>query len=445
MRHAIEAYRRCREVISTLVAAIALAVVVFTGEARSEHRLISQDEAAHLGLTRAWFTQVRLNSAFSHVERAVLEGDRLTVLTSVGVVQELDALTGKTYWIAPIGNENYPSLGPAGNDKFVALVNGSTLYVLDRTDGKPVIIRSVSGAPGAAPALSDKYVFIPLVNGRVEAYPLGKKELSPWYYQSFGRAMVTPLVTPESIVWTTDAGYLYVGGSDKLGMRYRLETGAEIVAPPSYHKPFVFVASLSGDLFAMHEVSGTQRWKYSTGFPVTRAAAGVGERVFVTSGEPALHCINATSGAGIWEAPHIAQFAATSKDRVYGVNDFGEFVVLDAATGATLARIRSDRPIQALVNDQTDRVYLVSDDGIVECLHEVGMKVPMYHAPKPVPPKETAAPAGTPALPPAKAVEKPAKAPAKAKATVPTEEPKAEEGKKPDKKGNAATEDNPFG
>src|SRR5256885_9140086 len=54
------------------------------------------------------FTQIRLNAAYTHVERAVLEGDRLTVLTNAGVVQELDALTGKTYWIAPIGNENYP-------------------------------------------------------------------------------------------------------------------------------------------------------------------------------------------------------------------------------------------------------------------------------------------------------------------------------------------------
>src|SRR5215212_8065149 len=137
MRHIINAYHGHREAISVVFTAAALVLVLFAGEARSERRLIGQEEAAHLGLTRAWFTQVRLNSAFSHIERAVLEGDRLTVLTSAGVVQELDALTGKTYWTAPIGNENYPSLGPAGNDKFVAIVNGSTLFVLDRADGKP--------------------------------------------------------------------------------------------------------------------------------------------------------------------------------------------------------------------------------------------------------------------------------------------------------------------
>lgn len=445
MRRFVETYRQRCQTKSTVVMAVALAAVVLAGEARCEHRLISQDEAARLGLTRAWFTQVRLNAAYTHVERAVLEGDRLTVLTNAGVVQELNALTGKTYWVAPIGNENYPSLGPAGNEKFVAILNGSTLYVLDRKDGKPSIIRSVGSAPGAAPALSENYVFIPLVSGRVEALPLGNQKTPPWYYQSFGRAMVAPLVTPESIVWTTDAGYLYVGGSTNLGMRYRLETGSEIVAPPSYHHPFVFVASLEGELFAMHEMTGSQRWKYSCGFPVTRAAAGVGERVFVTSAEPALHCVNATNGMGIWEAPQVQQFAAISKDRVYGVNDLGEFVVLNAATGAQLAKIRADRPIHALVNDQTDRVYLVSDDGMVECLHEVNMKEPMYHNPKPTPPKEEPKPAAASSSQPAKAAEKPAKAPAKAKESEPAEKPAADDEKMQDKKGAAGTEDNPFG
>src|SRR4051812_16904124 len=166
MRQFMDAYCRLCGAKSVLVAAVALSLFVLAGEARCEHRLISQDEAAHLGLTRAWFTQVRLNAAFTHVERAVLEGDRVTVLTNAGLMQELDALTGKTFWIAPIGNENFPSLGPAGNEKYVAILNGSTLYVLDRKDGKPAIIRPVGSAPGAAPALSNDYVFIPLVSGR---------------------------------------------------------------------------------------------------------------------------------------------------------------------------------------------------------------------------------------------------------------------------------------
>ena len=98
----------------------------------------------------------------------------------------------------------------------MAVLNGSTLYVLDRVDGKPVFIRRVGGAPGAAPALAKDYVFVPLVNGRMEAYPLNRQVFTPWYYQSSGRAMVAPLTTTESIVWSTDAGRMYVGNCNAL-------------------------------------------------------------------------------------------------------------------------------------------------------------------------------------------------------------------------------------
>ncbi len=428
-----------RRIILPAATSVVLVVASLAGGAQGAHRLVSQEKAARLGLTRAWFVQVELDPARDHIQRAVLVGDRLTVITSASVVQELNALTGQTYWTAPIGNETYPSLGPAANEKYVAVLNGSTLYVLDRIDGKPVMIQQVGGAPGAAPALGEKYVFVPLLDGRIEGYTLGKKKLTPWYYQSSGKAMVTPLVTPESIVWTTDAGYLYVGNSNNLGMRYRLETGSEIVAPPAYRKPYVYVAAISGEMFAMHELSGLQRWKYGTGFPVMRAPAAVGDHVFVTSNEPALHCVDATTGSGLWIAPHVAQFAAASKDRVYGVDDLGAFVVLNAATGTVLARTASDHALNALVNDQTDRIYLIAKDGMVQCFHEVGAKTPLYHNPKPTEPKEKGTPAEKPAAPEAT---KPAVRP---KTSSPPEKPKTEEGKKPAEKGNFGVEDNPFG
>src|SRR6188472_3779044 len=102
MRRFIQVYRQRCEIVWSVTAAVLVTVAVLTGEARCERRLVDQDQAARLGLTRAWFTQVQLNAGHSRVERAALEGDRLTVLTNAGMVQELDALTGKTYWTAPI-------------------------------------------------------------------------------------------------------------------------------------------------------------------------------------------------------------------------------------------------------------------------------------------------------------------------------------------------------
>lgn len=354
-----------------------------TARVHAAGSLVTDVQLRHLGLERAWYGQVRLDPARNKVERAVLEGDRLTVLTTAGVVHEFNALTGKTIWIAPVGNPNYPSLGPAGNDTHVAILNGSTLYVLDRADGKPILIRRVGGAPGAAPGVAKNHVFVPLASGRIEAYSLVEQKLTPWYYQSYGRAMVAPLVTPNSFVWTTDAGFFYVGRTDELGMRFRLETGSEIVAPPAYGAPHVIAATSNGEVFSMHELTGQRNWKYSAGFPVARAPAVVGNKVFVTSDEPTLHCIEATTGKGIWEAPKVSQFAAASAKRIYGVDDLGALVVLDANSGTMLGRMPTSSSTDALVNDQTDRVYLVSLDGVVQCFHEIGAKTAMHHRPKP--------------------------------------------------------------
>jgi outer membrane protein assembly factor BamB len=427
---------------ATILCAIAFELALVGGVAQAATRLVPQDELKRVGLTRAWFGQVQLDRARHRLDRAALHGDRLTVLTSAGVLQDFNALTGAVYWTAPIGNDSYPSLGPACNDKYVAVVNGSTLYILDRSDGRPVTIRRIGGAPGSAPALSQKYVFVPLLNGRIEGNPIiNDKSLSPWYYQSDGRVMVTPLATPESVVWTTEMGNLYVGNSEEPGMRFRMETKSEILAPASYRKPLIFVGTVSGEVFALQEMTGMRQWKYATGFPITRSVAAVGDKAFVTSEEPALHCIDINTGSAIWQAPHVLQFAAASKTRVYGVDDLGGLVVLDAEKGSVLGRIATDHPIHSLVNDQTDRVYLISRDGMIECLREIDAKEPLYHAPKEPEKKPDAATAQPPTTKPP--VETPkTKKPEKDAAKKGDENPPA---KKPAGDFGVKDEPNPFG
>jgi outer membrane protein assembly factor BamB len=396
----------CRPAIVLAGLGCLVLVAMLLSSSAFARRLVSQAEAAQLGLQRAWFAQIGVDSARNRLDRAILHGDRLTVLTSAGVVQELDANTGETLWTAPIGNPEHPTLGPAANDTAVAVINGSTLYVLDATDGRPIVVRAVGGAPGAAPALAKNFVFVPLLTGRVEAYPISaEQKLTPWYYQSYGRAMVAPLATDESVVWATDSGHLYVGNSKDLGVRFRLEADSDILAPPASSPPNVYAATANGDVFAINETTGERKWKYATGFPISRAPAVVDNRVYVTSDEPMLHCIDAESGVGIWEAPRVTQFAAASKTRVYGVDDLGALVMLDAATGTQLARIYRDTATHALVNDQTDRIYLVSEDGLVQCYHELGADQPTYHRPKPAPPTAEGQPSADEAATPSGAAQ----------------------------------------
>jgi outer membrane protein assembly factor BamB len=380
------------------IAVVGLLATCTMADAVSAGRLISRDDLRHLGLERAWFAQVRLDRARNQVERAVLANDRLDVLTTAGVVQELNAQTGETLWTASVGNPLYPNLGPAVSEQHVALVNGSTLYVLDRADGRPVKVRRIGGAPGAAPALTPGHVLVPLLNGRVVGFPLDRDVVTPWYYQSFGRAGVPPMATSDSVVWATDSGHVYISGAKNLNVRSRLETGSEIVAPAAHATikqeqedvKVVLVAAISGEVFAVEEATGRKRWKNATGYTITRSPAAVGDSVYVTSDEPSLHSIDAATGLLKWEAPNVAQFAAASRNRVYGVDELGGLVVLDAKTGAMIGRMATGSATTALVNDQTDRIYLVSNDGTVQCLREIGAKEPHHHRPAAT---ESAAPA----------------------------------------------------
>ena len=393
------------------LACIATAILLLGGGAASAqrltHRLLPRDQIARLGLTRAWFAQVELDSSQHHVVRAILSGDQLFVLTSAGTLHAIQALTGETMWVAPLGNPNWPSLGPTASKDLVAFVNGATLYVLKRANGQPAIVRRIGGATGAAPAISPTYCFVPMVTGRLEGYPMADAALPPWFYQSHGRAMTAPLVTDMSVVWTTSSGHIYVANSISPGIRYRVETDSEIVASPSYRSPIVFVATYGGEVLALHETTGAELWKFAAEYPIIHSPAAVGGRVFVTSLRPALFAVDGASGQHLWSAPKVAQFAAASHERVYAIDNLNALVVLDAASGALLNRMPTDGRSKALVNDQTDRFYLVSNDGKVQCLHEIGAVTPIYHNL----PAETAPAQTAPVAPAAAEPAEPAAAP----------------------------------
>lgn len=346
--------------------------------------LISQQQAHRGGMERAWFARASVNPARSEVVRWILSGDQLLVVTNAGVIQALDANTGQSQWVTAVGNPEFPSLGPATNEKYAALVNGSTLYLLDRANGRILSERRIGGAPGAGPALSKEYVFVPLVTGRIEGYQLEDPKGTPWFYQSFGRVMVPPRTTPNSVVWATDAGYLYVARTDPPRTRFRLETMSNFVAQPAYQSPLIYGITMAGGLFAVDERMAERRWKYTTGFPTERAPAVVGEHLYVTSDEPMLHSVNAKTGLSEWEAPVISQFAAASKLHVYGVDRFGTIHVLDKESGASLGRYPTGGVITALVNDQTDRLFLMTKNGLIQCLHEIGATEPTYYVKKAV-------------------------------------------------------------
>jgi hypothetical protein len=84
-------------------------------------------------------------------------------------------------------------------------------------------------------------------------------------------------------------------------------------------------------------------------------------------------------GKELWFAPGVRQFVAASKDRVYATDDLGRLLVLDARSGGRLERIDLSAFPMKMVNTQTDRIYLATPQGFIQCLHEVGLDKPLVH------------------------------------------------------------------
>ena len=358
---------------ATLVALLALAVG--TSTTSRAQQLASNQDAARLGLVRSWFAQVQVDGSRNKVVHWVLDAGHLFGLTDAGTVQAFHSETGETAWVSEI-NVNGTAAGMAVNSNYVAVLGSGRLFVLDRGDGHLLWSRPVGGAPSAAPALSQNFAHVALMNGRIEGYRLDDPLADVWQYQSAGRVFQSPTTTGKVVSWPTDRGLLYVGQADPPGVLFRVETNNEIVTAPAEQAPFLYVASLDGYLYCFHEETGREQWRYATGFAITSQPAIVGEKAFVASEGATLHAVQASTGEPLWQVAGATQFVAVGKTHAYCLDRVGSLLKVDNESGTIVGRLPGDPTITGLINDETDRIFLVNDYGLVQCLHEVAAVEP---------------------------------------------------------------------
>lgn len=330
-----------------------------------------------------------------------------------GMVHAMDAETGQTRWTAEVGNPLYPTTPPAASDKFVAVCNGSTLYVLKAEDGLPAWSRMSVGAPGAGPAISDEMVFVPMINGQIESLLVADPKRPLATYRSFGRTLVQPVLSDNSVAWPTDGGGLYVGFAHSPGMRFRVQAMDQINSAPAFLAPDkMFATSLDGYVYCVNENRGHIIWKFTTGEPISHSPVALGNAVFAITDSGNMFAVHAASGSELWVASGIKHYLAGNEKRLYCQATRGELVVLDAATGSRLGSLDARRNDRPLLNAQTDRIFLGTSTGLVQCLRETNLPFPVLHyrfeaakakepAKTPAPkPSENEKPADTPAADP---------------------------------------------
>lgn len=143
----------------------------------AESQLIANREVAPLGLIRPWFSQLDIAAPRSTVTSAILENDTLFLISSDARIHVVNAETGLVLWTRSLGNaEKEYYLEPAVNSRMVAVVSNMSLYVFNRWNGKLLFQTGLPGVCSAPCALSEQYAYIPIVGGRIIAFPLEEEE-----------------------------------------------------------------------------------------------------------------------------------------------------------------------------------------------------------------------------------------------------------------------------
>lgn len=134
--------------------------------------LIEELGANRYGLTRSWYNQVRVHRAVAEVEHFLLHQGTIFAVSTDSRLHAIDAETGATLWIESLGLPSVICQMPSANSRMVGLIAGMDLIILDRVTGKRIFETAIHGVVGSGCVLSEKYVYVPQVTGRIMAWPL---------------------------------------------------------------------------------------------------------------------------------------------------------------------------------------------------------------------------------------------------------------------------------
>ena len=346
------------------------------------------EEAESMAKIRGEVMQARLIAKGStdivQINRFVLPKSTIYSISNSGILHSINAESGKTNWETQIGTRNFPTSGVGGSKKYVAAVNGSTVYCLGAEKGSTLWSRRCVNAVMGPPSVSDTAIFVPLIDGRLQVFQIEGDGHNSQTLISSGRALYAPTVSGNYVSWATDKGMLSVAPIDIMNrINYRLRGESPFLAPATSKGGMLFCVTASGYVYAIDQVKGRVVWTISLGEQVRLSPFPLGDYLFVVTDDHNLYKFDARTGAMAegWSKPRrdVGNFVGAGKDRMYVQNAAGSLVVLDQKSGGQLGSVPAQERLHPLVNFTSDRIYLCSSSGVIECLRETAAVAPFFH------------------------------------------------------------------
>ncbi len=367
---------------------------------------------AAMAIVRQQAARVTSSTDGVEVTERSISAIRLVAVSRDGLVQCLDAETGKPLWATPCGDTSAPTYSVALCRAGVSLVQGDTLYLLEWESGRELQRKVLpTGTTHAVAAIDvpikplrggrtdatdanmpiNSIAFTVDINGEVRGYSF-TNPTTPWQYRVVGRSIAAPVSLPDRtrIAVPTDKGWLYVfSGGLNPTVEFRYETGSQLSGCLAAGVDAFYAGDSSG---TFSKISTTDQralmWSQDlphglTSKPLVDDASGL---VFVATIAGDLIALDNSTGHAAWT------FETSQGARIRGpICVVGEHLICRTYLGTLAAvdirsgQLLSETPSQSLsetmiTNNMTDRVYVLGPFGELQCLRGIGKSLPKISA-----------------------------------------------------------------
>ncbi|MDO4583591.1 MAG: PQQ-binding-like beta-propeller repeat protein [Planctomycetia bacterium] len=431
------------------------ACVSVWGQSAWRGNIIPQNYLNSRGLQRQWTTQIQINTARDRLSQMILDRGTIFTVTENGSIQATNAETGATLWTENIASKGKLVQGLSANTNYVGFTCGSTLYIFNRMNGKPLLDVEIEAIPTAGLILGQGCAYIPCVDGNIYAFDLQPMEdpfaefgvtqthlsererkarrqefidslrlnktyeaalavralgyltTSPTFGKAYTPQRSTEEVSEEFLKKKTDFEYVAWPTTSQTVTLIEVDFRGENItyqeiesiavlgdlrAPLSYRpyrrsEPdttgFFYAATTAGFVYAIREETGNVLWRFPTGEAIHQTPTYVDNDLFIVTAISGMYCIDAVSGGdgntneAKWWSPDIQRFLSCSKNRIYAMDKHDSLVILDRVSGQKISSIPITNIEVRLTNTQTDRIYLATNTGLIQCLRESALETPL--------------------------------------------------------------------
>lgn len=355
--------------------------------------LPSEQGLSSLGLKRAWWGRANLDPTQDRVQFLTADEQVVYVQSYTGGITGFDAETGKRLWARQLGPQQQAGFAAGSNDTEVLITAGLVMYCLDKPTGQTKWKLDLPHHPSATPGVDDDHVYVPMNDGSVYEFNLNTihklsdaGQLPQWSLLARGWRYQTPrpvLSPPASdgilVTFASSNGTLYAVNADGVKLKFQFEAASPVTAPVAYKGTTIYLCDVDARMYCISAVSGLTRWTFATGSPVRQQPRPVGDVVFAVADHGGLYCLDDQTGVQVWRNDEVAEFISVTNDRIYAANELDNLLILDRKTGETQATFPlRNFPIR-ISNARTDRIYASTKDGLVICLRETDLNMPIFH------------------------------------------------------------------